>query len=366
MTDSGARTAPLFCPNQACAHHQLAGAVWRWVKAGFFARACPPLRVQRYRCLHCGRYFSDQTFRTTYWLKQPALLAPIFHRLLGCSAYRQIAREFDCSPSTIARQAARLGRHCLLFHQQHRPRRPLEEPLALDSFISFEWSQYYPTAFHVSAGLDSHFFYGFTDSELRRSGRMTRAQKRRRSELETRLGRPDPRATEKEVAALLQLLAPRSQTLELHSDQHEDYPRALKRLPHLKVSHHQISSRAARTASNPLFPINLLDLLIRHSGANHKRETIAFSKRRQSAAERLAVFLVWRNYIKSFSEQKRDGSPAMRLGLLARRLTVPDILKERRFPGRIKLPQRWARYYWREITTRTLPHCTRHQLRYAA
>ena len=56
--------------------------------------------------------------------------------------------------------------------------------------------------------------------------------------------------------------------------------------------------------------MNLLDLLIRHSSANHKRETIAFSKRRQSAAERLFVLVVWRNYLKSFSERKRDATPA--------------------------------------------------------
>jgi hypothetical protein len=37
------------------------------------------------------------------------------------------------------------------------------------------------------------------------------------------------------------------------------------------------------TAQNPLFPVNLADLLLRHSSANHKRETIAFSKRRQGA-----------------------------------------------------------------------------------
>ena len=51
---------------------------------------------------------------------------------------------------------------------------------------------------------------------------------------------------------------------------------------------------------------DLLDLLIRHSGANHKRETIAFSKRRASAIERLCVFLVWRNWIKWFSERRPE------------------------------------------------------------
>ena len=143
-------------------------------------------------------------------------------------------------------------------------------------------------------------------------------------------------------------------------------PRALRQVPHLQVTHYTVSSRAARTARNPLFAINLMDLLIRHSGANHQRETIAFSKRRQSAAERLAVFLVWRNYLKSFSERARDATPAMRLGLCERPLTVRELLAQRVFPSRVVLPGRWATYYRRAVTTRRIAHCATHRLKYAS
>ena len=358
--------APPFCPNPDCLFHRSDRGRWRFVRTGHFCRQCPPRCIQRYRCRHCGRHFSDQTFRTSYWLKRPDLLAPLFHRLLGCSGFRQIAREFAVSHATVLGQAARLGRHALLVHQLLRPRTPLVEPLALDSFISFEFSQFWPTAFHLSAGRHSHFFYGFTDTELRRSGSMTRRQARRRRDLELRFGRPDPRATERDVADLIALLAPRPQTLTLHTDEHRSYPRAFARLHHLQIDHRTISSRAARTSRNPLFEVNLLDLLIRHCGANHKRETIAFSKRRQSAVDRLAVFLVWRNYLKCFSERKRDATPAMRLGLLPRPLTVSEVLAERRFPSRAALPRRWAQYYWRSVPTRQIPNGRSHRLTYAA
>ena len=147
------------------------------------------------------------------------------------------------------------------------------------------------------------------------------------------------------------------------------FPTALRALEHrrpLAVTHRTISSRAARTPQNPLWAVNLFDLLIRHSGANHKRETIAFSKRRQSAAERLWLLLVWRNYVKSFSERKRDATPAMRAGVCAHRWSLGRILAERRFPGRTLLPERWARYYWRLTPTRGLPRARTHTLRYAA
>jgi len=366
MEPTSAPPAPPFCPNPACPFHSGDRPHWRFRRDGVHYRRCPPRVVQRYRCSHCRRSFSEQTFRTGYWLRRPDLLRPLFLRLVACSAFRQIAREFEVAPSTVARLAARLGRHCLLFHERHRPQGTLTEPLVLDGFISFEYSQFHPTAFHLLAGQDSHFFYGFTDSELRRSGTLTAGQHRRRRELEARLGRPDPRAVEHEVATLLGIVAPAPQRLTLHSDQHRDYPRALRRVPHLSVTHQATSSRAARTPHNPLFAVNLLDLLIRHSGANHKRETIAFSKRRQSAAERMAVLMVWRNYLKWCSERRRADTPAMRLGTAARRWTVGEVLAARLFPSRIRLPERWRRYYERRVATRAIPGGTVHRLIYAA
>jgi hypothetical protein len=349
-------TTPPYCPNPNCCHHRAVDGSWRWIRSGFFTRLASPHRIQRFQCCTCRRHFSTQTFSTTYWLRRPELLIPLFHRLIACSGYRQIAREHHCSPQTVLGQAARLGRHCLLYHLGHCPGGVIPEPLALDSFQSFELSQYHPTLYHLAAGRTSHFCYGFTDSELRRSGRMTAKQKRRRAWLEQHFGKPHPRAIEVEVAALLQLIAPRPQSLELSTDEHEDYPRALKRVAHLAITHRTISSRAARTSRNPLFEVNLLDLLIRHSGANHKRETIAFSKRRQSAIERLWVFVVWRNWIKSFSERARDATPAMRLGLADRARTVIEVLKLRLVPTRVTLPQRWGLYYWRQVVTRRIPN----------
>ncbi|MGH7725264.1 MAG: hypothetical protein ACREOU_07515 [Candidatus Eiseniibacteriota bacterium] len=260
--------------------------------------------------------------------------------------------------------AERLGRHCLLFHERVRPRE-IKGPAALDSFESFEWSQDCPTGFHLLLGQQSHFTHGFTDTERRRSGRMTRAQKRRRVLLEAKYGRPDPRSMEKEVAELLEIVAPRPQSLVLHTDEHPAYPRALRRVPHLSVVHRTISSRAARNPQNPLFSLNLIDLLIRHSGSNHKRETIAFSKRRQSAIERLWVFTVWRNYVKAFSERKQGETPAMKEGVLERKLTVEEVLEKRLFPSRIPLPRRWQKYYRREIETRRIANNRRHRKVYA-
>jgi transposase-like protein len=355
---------PPFCPRPGCDYHRDSHG-WRFKRAGFFERQATPRRIQRYRCLHCGAAFSSQTFSSTYWLKRPELLATIFPRVLSCSGYRQIARELAVAPSTVLRQVERLGRHSLLFQERHRPRTPLGEPLAVDGFESFEYSQYHPVHFHVAVGAESHYFFGFTDSELRRKGRMTRKQKRRRAQLEAQQGRPDPRSIEREMAELIRLVARESERLQLRSDEHPAYPRALRRVAGVAIEHAVTSSRRRRTPQNPLFAVNLLELLIRHGGANHKRETIAFSKRRQSAAERLAILQVWRNYLKSRSERAQNETPAQWLGLVDRKLTPEDVLARRLFPSRIQLPARLARYYWRETVTRPIGEGRRHRCRLA-
>jgi hypothetical protein len=333
---------------------------------GFFTRRAAPHRIQRYRCSRCRRSFSTQTFSPTYWLRRPELLPVLLLRLVACSGYRQIARELAVSPSTVLGQTARLGRHCLLFHERLRPKTWPDEALAVDGFESFEFSQYTPIQFHLAVGAASHFVYGFTDSELRRKGRMTVAQRVRRAALEVALGRPDPRSIEREMAALLAVVVPSGGLgTDLRSDEHPAYLRALRRLPGRSFAHSVTSSRVPRTPHNPLFAVNLADLLIRHSSANHKRETIAFSKRRQSAAERLWIWVVWRNAMKSFSERRRDATPAQRLGLLPHKLGVDDVLRERLFPSRIALPSRWADYYWRRIPTRRIANPALHRATYA-
>ena len=213
----------------------------------------------------------------------------------------------------------------------------------------------------------SHFVYGFNDAELRRSGTMTPAQRRRRQTLERRFGRPRPQATREAVHELVGRIVPAGRAITLHSDLQTAYAQAFRRLRDRDrtIHHHTTSSREARTPRNRLFPANLADMLIRHTGANHKRETIAFSKRRQGALYRMAIFAVWRNYVKSRSERRRDAPPGVAIGAIARRLTLGDVLRERLFPWRTPLRGWLWDCYFGRIPTRCLPELRTHRLRYA-
>ncbi|MFH1844181.1 MAG: hypothetical protein ABIF77_13320 [bacterium] len=120
-----------------------------------------------------------------------------------------------------------------------------------------------------------------------------------------------------------------------------------------------------RNPGNPLFEVNLLDLLIRHSQANHRRETIAWSKRRQSSAERLAILQVWRNYVKKRWEKGVRETPGMLVGLTRHPLTPQDVLRQRVFRAHVQLPPRWAEYYGRRVRTRAIQVNRAHDLKRA-
>jgi transposase-like protein len=391
-----ARTAgfrPPHCPNRDCPFYDPQPA-WKFRRTGWYTRPSDGARFPSFQCAHCHRYFSSRTFAATYWLRYRNLFPRIANHSVNGPGLRQIGRIFHIAHATAARHLARAGRHCLLLHQHTIQTLRLDEPIVIDGFETFEFSQYFPLHFNLAVGGRSWFLYHFTDSPLRRKGSMTARQRRTRLELETRLGRPDPKAVEVGTVALLQPLLPhlsrgttaetsirhdriqpdpiglQTREIRLHSDDHPAYHRALERIrienPTLTIRHLVTSSRARRTTSNPLFPVNLADLLLRHSGANHRRETIAFSKRRQAAAERLAVFVVWRNLIKRRREKEAGITAAMTIQLATEPWTWRRVFRRRLFVRRPGLPDLWWEYYWRRVRTTILgDRQTTHNLQYA-
>jgi hypothetical protein len=234
----------------------------------------------------------------------------------------------------------------------------IDEPIVFDGFESFEYSQYHPFHINIAVEADSWYIYNFTDSPLRRKGTMTAAQKAKREELEETMGRPIPKAVENGIYGLLHPLVEHlpDGVMQLHCDDHKAYPRALRRLKRDVESLNQIeltvtSSKTRRTSKNPLFPVNLTDLRLRHGNANHRRETIAFSKRRQCAMERMAILSVSHNFVQKRSQNGIDQSSAGVRGIESKRLSWKEILKQRLFPERFDLPRVWFDYYFRQTFT---------------
>lgn len=357
---------PPFCPNGKCKHHHPLQERWHYKKVGSYFRQSDNRWIQRFRCLACKRTFSTQTFSTTYWQKQPHLDPKILTMVANGMCNRQIARQLKVDPVTANKKIERLGRHCLLFLAQMLVGAPPAREIVFDGIEVFEFSQYFPFHHNVAVEKATDFILFFNDSELRRKGRMTDAQKRRRQELEQKHGRPDPKAIEHAVTELLSVVIGRHDRVKVYTDDHPQYRKPIRNLGDV-IKHSVTPGKQHRDKDNSLWEINLFDRFFRHSNANHTRETLAWSKRRQSSTDRLAIFAVWRNYMNGRRQKDRGSpTPAMERGMLDRKLTVEDILSNRIFLGHVELPESWRRYYGRLVSTRALSHNRRHTLKYAA
>lgn len=364
MSQSPEAWQPPFCPNSKCIKHNALAGSFRFKRAGYYRRQLAPQCIQRFRCLECGRYFSTQTFSITYWMRKPQVLPQVLRQTTSCAANRQIAHNLGVAPDTVDRAIGRLGRHCMLAHLRLWRESAPRGAIVIDGLETFEWSQFFPFHANVAVEVETGFFAWFTESELRRRGRMTPWQARRREQLEQSYGRPDPKAVGHGIKALLDVVLKKTESATVRSDDHPAY-RAPIRESNCRIRHEVTSSRRRRDGNNALYEGNLLDLWIRHGSANHKRETIAWSKRRQRAMERLAIVLVDRNYLRSRWKKRGGPTPGMLRGVVERKLTVEEILDERLFPGRIGLPGEWERYYWGRVKTRALAVNREHTLKYA-
>jgi transposase-like protein len=354
---------PPFCPWPACPQHRPPPHTPpRFHRHGHYPRACDPRRpVPRFRCLACRRTCSRQSFSTSYYLKRPDLSVPIAAGLVAGSAHRQLARSLACSPPTVMRRAARLGRHALLLlARAHRHLPPLHEPIVYDDFETFAYAQDFPFGLGTAVGHHSWFVYSLDQAPHRRAPRPSAGQKARR------LGRKTPPGAYirafRRLLDLLVGLRPDAAPITLLTDDHPAYRTALSRhTARDRIDHHPHPnprrrpkgvprSPEARRRDRAMFPVDLLHKLLRHSCAHHRRETIAFGRRLEGLLERAFLVAVWRNWVKRRSERRpREATPAMQLGLAREPWAWHRVLARRLFVSRLEVPEPWMAVYRRAL-----------------
>ena len=337
------RFVPPFCPWPACVAHRKPGNGFQ--RFGSYRKPSDFRRIPRFRCRDCLRTCSRQTFSTTYYLKRPELLVDVASGLAACSAHRQVSRSSNCSKTSVTRMAERLGRHAILFHARCRGQLPsVTETIVHDHFEAFIGRQDRALGLGTAVGFDSWFVYDIDPAPHRGSGR--RPDRKMDQENPARSNRPYIESIKRTLRGLISHVS-QDQPLVLNVDGRLDYQAAVKSA--------DLESRVVlRVYPNPLrgpkgtprspealerdramFPVDQLHQLLRHSCADHKRETIAFGRRLESILGRAHLLSVWKNFIKGRSERRPDKTtPAMRLGLTDTRWGWERILSRRLFPAR--------------------------------
>ena len=365
------RFIPPFCPWPECKAHRSRGRGFH--RVGSYRTLRASSRIPRFRCLDCKRTCSRQTFSTTYYLKRPELLVFVASGLAACSGHRQIARSFHCAKTTVTRLADRLGRHAILFHARCNAQLPtLAEPIVHDHLEVFIGRQDHALGVGTAVGATSRYVYDIDPAPHRGSGR--RPDRKQEDLTPVRVSRPYVSSIRRSIRALIPHLSG-SERLVLRVDGRLDYSVALR--------DPALSSRVTLQAfPNPergpkgtprspeavrrdlaMFPVDSLHQLLRHSCADHKRETIAFGRRLEAIIGRATLMAVWKNCIKARSERAPDRTtPAMRLGITDERWRFERILARRLFPDREPVSESALRIYQKRWT----PALPRFDRRHAA
>ena len=301
---AGKNPAP-HCANPDCPnyHHKNPyDTSWRKDHSTYETKAFGT--VKRYRCTHCGKTFSDQTFVIDYYVKQTMDYLELIKFLVTTSGQGNITRFTGKRYELIQNRFQRLSRAFLALNAELRQQILPHEDFVLDGFETFTRSQFFPCHVNLITGADSEFIYGVSFSQLRRKGKMTEAQKRKRAYLEETLGKAPPKAIQHSVERLckdfVQFLTgkePGKKTL--FTDEHKAYARAFKNVEGFDscLKHSQHSSKVFRNYQNKLFSANYTDRQIRKDQANHVRETVQFARCPAAMMARISIYIIYHNYI---------------------------------------------------------------------
>ena len=348
------------CPNPECSKFaDQNNQRWYWKRGNYYSKGQG--KIQRYQCKTCRKTFTPRTFSIDYYTKRPFNYSKLTSQLISASGINDISRNMKVSVSTVINRCERLARNYIAIHaelldetmaEHARPASEefLPENIAADGFESFSQSQYFPHHINIFAGEKSEYIYALGFSNLRRKGRMTFAQKSKRSLLET-LEKADPQAIESSfrnvTEYIIQLLDKHKVTKpkQLTTDQHKAYSRAFSKIENFSqhFNHVTISSRATRDFKNPLFSLNYIDRQIRKDNSDHTRETVQFSKCPNSMMMRMIIYRHQHNYLNARrvkAERKGDKEThAEKAGLSEKKLkkALRKYSKKRVFFNKINL-----------------------------
>ncbi len=316
---------PLRCPHTDCRAHRRPVPDF-FVREGFYHPLCRSHPVPRFRCRLCERGFSRQTFRADRRQKKPSINAACLDLMVACVGLRQAARVLRVARRTVERRFAWLARHAVDFQANRLAAARLPGPFQLDELESFEANRFQPVTVPVLIERSSLFIVATAVGPLRRKGRLTPQQRRRRAEHEARHGRrpSQSRRAVHEVLARLRAVTPDAAVI-LESDHKPLYGRLGRDLLGHRFLWRTHSASARRDRRNPLFPINHTNARLRHFLARLRRRTWCVTKKRACLQAHLAIATLWSNFCRGITNRTAT-TPAQAVAVAPRRYRPEEVL----------------------------------------
>ena len=287
---------PRFCRNPSCRYAHAPPPKWL-ARAGTYSTRAHGT-VQRYVCRRCGKGMGGQTESMHYYAKRRLDLDEIFSRVRGGSSLRDIGRELGCSRTAVANAVVRLGRQAMASHVDLLSSLELPGEFVFDGLVSAVTSRDYPSQIQTLVSRSVELLLAMTHYVGERGGTRTEAQRQRIEEkrMSWRAKRGALTESIRLLVSELSRFAGR-QKIKIDTDENRLYTSVIAtdlamrwHREHRRLTVKRTPSTMPRTTSNPLFPVNYVDRMIRHRMKEHTRESIALGQNSTMQMLRMWIF----------------------------------------------------------------------------
>jgi transposase-like protein len=262
------------------------------LRKGSFVRKCDGLKVKRFFCKNCLKWFSDQTSKSTFRLKKKKELKNVELLLVSGVSKRRIALLTRLNRATVQRYSQALSSDALAWQKNFLSSKPESKEIQFDDLETFEHTKMKPLSVALGVEKGTRLILGAFVNRMPAKGHL--AQKSR-----AKYGpRPDERS--KGWHSLLEVLKTCTEPCsEVTSDENPHYLKYVKKyLPH--ANHTRVPGGRGCIAGygelkkkgfDPMFSLNHTCAMFRDNIACLKRKTWTTTKKPENLQQLINIYI---------------------------------------------------------------------------
>ncbi len=287
-----------LCPSLFCSLPVSGPRSGLVVRAGFYRRKCSRKLVQRYRCKNCRRFFSSQTYDSSYYQKKPGLNQSVYLLLSSSVSQRRAALILGVSRHTVVRKFRHMARWAGI--QNDRRRKAISAApvsrIQFDDLVTSLHTKCKPLSVSLAVNSDTREILGFEVSNLSARHPLIEVSRRKYGPIK------DERSS-----GLNRLFSRLRATVDeraiFRSDCDPEYPRHIRK-HFLSAGHEAYKSRKGRIAGfgelkrigfDPLFTLNHTCAMLRANLNRLARRTWCTTKTKIGLHLHLELYMHFHN-----------------------------------------------------------------------
>jgi transposase-like protein len=283
----------LNCPNIECFFYLKHDCV---IKDGSYFRKNDSRKIQRYKCTHCSKRFSRETFKLEYYQKKRRINFTLFKLLSSGTSHRRAALALGVNKKTVERRIAYLGQKCRQKNETFLKKQKKVKRFEFDDLITKENSKLKPLSVSVAVDRDSRRILSAQVSKIAAFGHLAKIARKKYGKRKSE--------HKKALKAMFEELKPLTQKeCFIRSDEHQNYQMFVDRY-YPKAFYQQFKSERAHVAGqgeikkvsfDPLFAINHTMAMLRDNIKRLTRRTWCTTKKVERLKDCLDIYIYYHN-----------------------------------------------------------------------